>query len=174
MKDLLEACLNGTKGIPPRLIRRTADIDRAEEHLSKAERNGMAMNIMYEKGFFDWSIVCAYYSMYHATLASLWVLGLDARSHECAIVAFEAFYVKKMKVSEKLLVYLDKAKQLSEKYADSIKNVKKMRIEASYGLGELKSPEASIAMSNAKEFVTEITAIVHEARGFGYIKIGKK
>ena len=99
MKNLLESCLNGTKEIPPRLIKRDIDIGRAEEHLAKAERNGMAMDVMYEKGFFDWSVVCAYYSMYLAALASLWILGLDARSHECTIIAFEAFYVKKMKSS---------------------------------------------------------------------------
>lgn len=112
MKDRLEKCFSGTREIPPRLIQHEQDIDTAEKHLNKAERNRMAMDLMFEKGFFDWTVVCAYYAMYHATLASLWILGLEARSHECAIIAFEAFYVKKKLVSKKHLDQLKKAKQL--------------------------------------------------------------
>lgn len=174
MRDRLEKCFSGTREIPPRLIQYEQDIDTAEKHLNKAERNRMAMDLMFEKGFFDWTIVCAYCAMYHATLASLWILGLEARSHECAIIAFEAFFVKKKKVSEKHLEQLKKAKQLSERYVESLKEIKKMRIDASYGLGEIKSSDASLARSNAKEFVTAITALVSETKGFGYIKMKKE
>jgi hypothetical protein len=79
MNDKLDKCFQGTKGIPPRLIQKKPDIDKAESHLDKEELNVAAMETMFQTKFFDWSIVTAYYSMYHATLAALWLIGIDAQ-----------------------------------------------------------------------------------------------
>jgi uncharacterized protein (UPF0332 family) len=174
MRGVLDRCFKGTKEIPPRLLSKRPDIAAAEKHLAKAERNNAAMDLMFESGFLDWAIVCAYYSMYHATMASLWLLGIEARSHECAIAAFESFYVKKKKVSERYLEHLKRAKSLSDRYVDTLKEVKKMRISASYGLGEIRSEEASVAQANAKEFVTAINALISEEEGFGYKRMKKE
>ncbi len=144
----LRRCFEGTKGIPPRLIKVRPSASTAEEHLSKAERNILAMDLMNENKFFDWTIVCGYYAMYHATMASLWLLGLDARSHECALLAFRTFYIKKGRVGREYYEYLEKAKTLSEKYGETLEKVRFMRINASYGLGEAKSSEADTVASN--------------------------
>ncbi len=139
----------------------------AEEHLEKANQNLFAAKLMNDNKFFDWTITCSYYAMYHATMASLWLIGLDARSHECAIVAFEIFYVKEHKVDKEYVGYVNKAKTLSKKYSESLEYAKTERIKASYGLGEITSQEASKVLSDAREFVATIGQLVLEANGLG-------
>ncbi len=165
--DKLDKCFQGFGGFPPRLIKKKPDIITAEDHLEKAGRNLFAAKLMDENKFFDWAITCSYYAMYHATMASLWLIGLEARSHECAISAFEMFYVKEQKVGKEYLDYVKKAKTLNRKYADSLEYAKTERIKASYGLGGITSQEASKVLSDAREFVDAIGKLVLEAKGLG-------
>ena len=165
--DRLDKCFLGFVGSPPRLIRKRPDINVAEEHLEKANRNLFAAKLMNDNKFFDWAITCSYYSMYHATMASLWLIGLDARSHECAILAFEIFYVKEQKVGKEYLEYVRKAKTLNKKYSESLEYAKTKRIKASYGLGEITSQEVSKVLSDARDFVATINQLVLVAKGLG-------
>lgn len=161
----LRKCFEGTKEMSPRLAKVRPSISTAEEHLSKAERNLLAMSLMRENDFLDWAIVCGYYAMYHATMASLWLLGLDARSHECALLAFRTFYIKKGRISREYYEYIEKAKKLSKKYGESLNKARSMRIKASYGLEAVKHAKAELVASNAREFVNEIKRLVYEERG---------
>ena len=169
--NLLKRCFEGARNIPKRLRKVPVSTDKANEHLEKANRNILAASLMNENKYFDWVITCSYYAMYHATMASLWILGLEARSHECAIVAFETFYVKKKKVGREYLGYVKKAKKLSKKYADSLEYAKAERIKASYGLGEITSQEASKVLGEARDLITEITGIVSEEKEIEHIKM---
>ena len=169
--NTLDKCFEGAHNIPKRLRKVPVSTDKAEEHLEKARSNVLAAELMNKNKFFDWTITCSYYAMYHATMASLWVIGLEARSHECAIAAFESFYIKENKVGKKYLDYVKKAEKLSKKYIDFLEYAKSERIKASYGLGEITSQEASKVLSNARDFLAEITRIVSEARGFGYHRL---
>ena len=171
MIDRFEKCFSGSKEIPPRLIRKEPNVDKADEHMHKAEMNILAMEKMFESKFFDWTIVTAYYSMYHAVLAALWAIGIDARSHECAILAFEKFYTKQGKVDEKYLEFVNRAKELSKKYSNTLEQVRTLRVKASYGIGEIKSGEAESARTNAQDLVVELRKMIHEAKGFEYIKM---
>lgn len=166
----LERCFEGTLDLSPKLIEQEADLEAANEHIEKAENNMLAAKLMGENKFFDWQIVCSYYAMYHATMAALVLIGLEARSHECAVLAFEAFYEKK-KVPRQYLSYLKKAKQLSKSYSDTLASARTERIKASYGLGQIKSSEASNVMADAKDFTVEIKKLVFAASGNDYIKI---
>jgi|SRR3989339_1094303 len=166
----LDRCFEGTPDMSPKLIEQGVDVEGAKNHLDKAEHNLYAAQKMEENKLFDWQIVCAYYSMYHATMAALFLIGLEARSHECAIAAFEAFYISK-KVSKEYASYLKSAKQLSKNYSNTLANAKTERIKASYGLGEIRSDEANKVMSNARAFVGEIKALVYAASGNEYIKM---
>jgi len=168
--NLLERCFEGTPDMPPRLIKRGVDVEAAKNHLEKAEHNLHAAQKMEENKLYDWQIVCAYYSMYHATMAALFLIGLEARSHECAIASFEAFYINK-KVPKEYAAYLKNAKQLSKSYSDTLANAKTERIKASYGVGEIKSDEANKVMFNARAFVGEIKTLVYAASGNEYVKM---
>lgn len=165
--NLIDRCFEGASNVPKRLLRVPVSIEKAEEHLEKANRNLFAAKLMNDNKFFDWAITCGYYAMYHATMASLWLIGLEARSHECAIAAFEIFYVKEQKVGKEYLEYLNKAKTLDKKYADSLEYAKTERIKASYGLGEITSQEASKVLSDSREFVATIGQLALEAKGLG-------
>ena len=164
----LQRCFEGVKNVPKRLKEVPENLPNAEQHIQRAESNIRAASIMAENKFFDWCITCSYYAMYHATMASLWLIGLEARSHECAIEAFESFYVKKEATEKKHLIYVKRAKTLSDKYINSLESAKAERIKASYGLGEINSQEASRTLSEAREFVDEITRIIYEAKGIEY------
>jgi len=144
---LLDRCFEGAPNVPKRLLKVPASVEKAEEH--------------------DWAITCGYYAMYHATMASLWLIGLEARSHECAISAFEMFYVKEQKVDKEYLDYVKRAKTLGKKYSDSLEYAKTERIKASYGLGEITSQEASKVLSDAREFVATIDQLALGAKGLG-------
>ncbi|MFH0737569.1 MAG: HEPN domain-containing protein [Candidatus Micrarchaeota archaeon] len=169
--NLIDRCFEGAANVPKRLLKVPASIEKAEEHLEKANRNLIAAKLMNDNKFFDWTISCAYYAMYHATMASIWLIGIDARSHECAIAAFEVFYVKRQKVDKEYLEYVKKAKSLDSRYSDSLEYAKSERIKASYGLGGITSTEADRVLSDARDFVAEITRIVYESKGFGYQKM---
>lgn len=169
--SFLERCFEGAQNVPKRLRRVPESVEKAEEHLEKANWNLMAANLMNENKFFDWTITCSYYAMYHATMASLWLIGLEARSHECAIAAFEAFYIKEKGVGKEYLDYVRKAKGLSKKYADALEHAKTERVKASYGLGEITSKEALKVLADAREFASEITRIAYGAKGIGYSQI---
>ncbi len=167
----IEKCFEGSREVPKRLLKVEPSVSKAQEHLNKAVKNLEAAVLMDQNKFFDWSIICAYYSMYHALLSSLWLIGLDARSHECAIAAFETFYVKENKTVAKYIEYAKRAKTLTKKYSDSLKAVKAARINASYGIAEITSSEALKAIGETREFVQEVTRIVFEAKGIGYRKV---
>jgi uncharacterized protein (UPF0332 family) len=169
----LERCFEGTPDISPNLIERDVDAESASDHIDKAEGNLHAAKLMGENKIFDWQIVCSYYAMYHATMASLLLVGLEARSHECAIAAFKAIYVKR-EIPKEYLSHLKNAKELSKNYSNTIASAKTERLKASYGIGEIKSAEASKVMSDAKEFVIEIKKLVHAAQGHDYIRMKKE
>ncbi|MFA6328834.1 MAG: HEPN domain-containing protein [Candidatus Micrarchaeia archaeon] len=169
--DKLERCFNGSREIPPRLLQKEVSINAAEAHLKKAEGNLLTMEILLREKRFDWSVVAAYYAMYHATLSLLWLIGIDARSHECAIAAFETFYAKKGKVSSKYVEHLTHAKNMSEQYAETLEQIKTLRTKASYGIGEIKSPDTEFAKIKAKEFVSAVREILFEAKGSSYERI---
>jgi len=163
--DKLSKCFEGSKNSSPKMLRKERSVNLAEGHLEKAHQNLFVAKLMSDNKFFDWSITCSYYAMYHATMASLWLIGLYARFHECAIAAFEALYVKDQKVENEYLRYVQMARTLNKKYADSLEYAKAERIKASYGLVEITSPEASKVLSNAREFVAKINELVLEAKG---------
>ena len=169
--DKLDRCFVGSGREPPRLLKKEPSINAAEEHLQKAEANLLAMETMFQNKHFDWTVVTSYYAMYHAALSALWLIGIDARSHECAILAFEVFHARKGKVNAKYAEYIKRAKGLSEKYAETLEKAKALRVKASYGIGEISSSDAESARARAKEFVAAIREVVFEAKGSVYVRI---
>lgn len=88
---LLHDCFHPRVG-KPGLRKIPLDINRANEHLRKAQSNLRAMRLLFREDLFDWTVICGYYAMYHAVLAALHNIGLEARAHHCAMAAFGARY----------------------------------------------------------------------------------
>lgn len=156
---LLHDCFHPKAG-KPGLRKIPLDINRAKEHLRKAQSNLRAMRLMFREDLFDWTAICGYYAMYHAVLAALYNIGLEARAHHCAMAAFGEFYVERGKVKPEYIQYIEKAKQLEKKYADALEEARKNRVVVQYGVEVLTNDDAEWILEDAEDFVSKIEEIL--------------
>ncbi len=90
-KNKVEWCLNKAKkelqeGKKHRgLVKVDADIERAKEHLAKAERNLKVTLYLQRGGYSDWCSSSLFYMIYHCFLAILAKFGYETRNQECTI-----------------------------------------------------------------------------------------
>ena len=122
------------RGKRPELRRISPDMSTAKRHLDKARSNLNAMILMYNDDFFDWTVIRGYYAMYHAVLASLCSVGLRAFSHQCAISAFQKFFIVRGTTKKEYMDCLRKAKELEKKYSDSLAKIRENRVIVQYGV----------------------------------------
>ena len=71
----LRECFHPKEG-KPNLRKVPVNAERVKQHIDKAQSNLRAMKIMFDNDLFDWTIICGYYAMYHAVLASLFKIGI--------------------------------------------------------------------------------------------------
>ena len=133
-----------------------------KQHIDKAHSNLRAMKIMFDNDLFDWTIICGYYAMYHSVLASLFKIGIRARAHYCAIAAFKKFYVERGKVKPEYIRYIKKAKQLEQKYAETLEKAQEDRVVEQYGVEILTNDDAEWIIEDAKDFVLKIEEVIAE------------
>lgn len=155
----LRECFHPKEG-KPNLRKVTVNIDRARQHIDKAHRNLRAMKIMFDNDLFDWTIICGYYAMYHAVLASLFKIGIRATAHYCAIAAFKKFYVERGKVAPEYINYIRKAKQLEQKYAETLEKAQEERVVEQYGVEILTNDDAEWIIEDAQDFVLKIEEVL--------------
>jgi uncharacterized protein (UPF0332 family) len=161
IEKILHGCFHPKEG-RPNLHKITVNIERARQHIDKARRNLRAMKMMFDNDLFDWAIICGYYAMYHAVLAALFKIGIRATAHYCAIAAFKEFYVKRGKVRPEYISYIKKAKQLEQKYADTLEKAQGDRVVEQYGVEVLTNDDAEWILEDAKDFVLKIEEILAE------------
>lgn len=157
----LHECFHPKEG-KPNLRKVPINIERARQHIDKAHSNLRAMKIMFDSNLFDWAIICGYYAMYHAVLASLFKIGIRATAHYCAIAAFKKFYVERGKVSPEYVNYIEKAKQLEQKYAETLEKAQEERVIEQYGVEILTNDDAEWIVEDAKDFVLKIEEVLAE------------
>jgi uncharacterized protein (UPF0332 family) len=161
-KDL-EICFHPPKGKAGlRIIKPSKG--KAEGHLSKAMDSLRAMRLMYENDIFDWTIVCGYYAFYHALLATLSSIGIEATNHFCAITAFKSFFVERGKMPEEYLVYLNRAKELEVSYSESLEKAKETRVVVQYEITQLRNDDAEWIIDEAADFVEKMEEFVASKR----------
>jgi uncharacterized protein (UPF0332 family) len=159
VEKTLHECFHPKDG-KPNLHKITSGIERANQHIDKATKNLRAMKIMFDNDLFDWTIICGYYAMYHAVLASLLKIGIRATAHYCAIAAFKKFYIEQGKVAPEYIAYIQKAKQLEQKYADTLEKAQEERITEQYGVEILTNDDAEWIIEDAKDFVLKIEEVL--------------
>ena len=157
----LRECFHPKEG-KPNLRKVPASIEQARQHIDKAQRNLRAMKIMFDNGLFDWAIICGYYAMYHSVLAALFKIGIRATAHYCAIAAFKKFYVERGKVAPEYINYIKKAKQLEQKYAETLEKAQEERVVEQYGVEILTNDDAEWIIEDAKDFVLKIEEVLAE------------
>lgn len=157
----LDKCFHPKEG-KPNLRRIPVNMERARQHINKAHNNLRAMTAMSDNHLFDWTIVCGYYAMYHAVLAALFKIGIQAMAHYCAIAAFKKFYVERGKVAPEYVGYITKAKKLEQKYAETLEKAQSERVIEQYGVAVLTNDDAEWIIEDAKDFVLKIEEILAE------------
>jgi len=161
IEKILRDCFHPRKG-KPNLKKVRVDLSLVEQHMDKANNNLRAMQKMFDNDLFDWTIICGYYAMYHAVLASLLKIGIRATAHYCAIAAFKEFYVGQGEVSPEYVSFIKKAKHLEEKYADTLEKAQESRIIEQYGIEALTNDDAQWIIEDAKDFVLKIEEVLSE------------
>ena len=100
--------------------------------------------------------------MYHAVLASLFRIGIRATAHYCTIAAFKNFYVEREKVSHEYVNYIEKAKHLERKYAETLEKAQEERVVEQYVVEILTDDDAEWIIEDAKDFVLKIEEVLAE------------
>ncbi|MEW6685437.1 MAG: HEPN domain-containing protein [Candidatus Edwardsbacteria bacterium] len=157
----LHDCFHPKEG-KPNLHKIPVSIERAMQHIDKAHSNLRAMKIMFDNSLFDWMIICGYYAMYHAVLASLFKIGIRATAHHCAIAALKKFYVERGQVKPEYLNYIKKAKGLEQRYAGTLERAQENRVIEQYGVEILSNDEVEWIIEDAKDFVLKIEEVLAE------------
>ncbi|MBU1122402.1 MAG: HEPN domain-containing protein [Candidatus Omnitrophota bacterium] len=155
----LHGCFHPREG-KPNLRKVSVNSDRIKQHINKAHNNLRAMKMMFDNDLFDWTIICGYYAMYHAVLAALFKIGIQARAHYCAIAAFKKFYVERGNMNSEYMGYIKKAKQLEQKYAYTLEKAQEDRVIEQYGVEVLTNDDAEWIMEEAQNFVLKIEEVI--------------
>jgi uncharacterized protein (UPF0332 family) len=161
IEKILHGCFRPKEG-RPNLHKVPVNVERARQHIDKARKNLRAMKIMFDNDLFDWAIICGYYAMYHAVLAALLKIGIRATAHYCAIAAFKEFYVRRGRVRPEYISYIKKAKQLEQKYANTLEKAQEDRVIDQYGIEVLTNDDAEWILEDAKDFVLKIEEVLAE------------
>src|SRR3989344_5848745 len=88
-KNKVKWCLNKAKkelqeGKKHRgLVKIDVDLEKAREHLAKAEHNIMVTLYLQRGGFTDWGSSSLFYVIYHCFMAILAKFGYETRNQEC-------------------------------------------------------------------------------------------
>lgn len=161
MDKALHECFHPKKG-KSNLRKIDMSIEKGKQHIEKAHSNLRAMKIMFDNNLFDWTIICGYYAMYHALLASLFKIGIQATAHYCAIAAFKKFYIDRGKVKSEYINYIKNAKQLEKKYSEVLDKAQENRIIEQYGVDILSNDDAEQIIEDSDDFVLKIEEILAE------------
>lgn len=86
----------------------------ANKEIRLANEDRQAAIKSMSEGNMRWSIIQAYYSMFHSARALLYSRGFRERSHYCLIEAVRDLFVKAKKLDPLLLEALQEAKTLRE------------------------------------------------------------
>lgn len=89
-------------------------------------------------------------------MAALFRIGIQATAHYCAIAAFKEFYVKRGKVKPKYVNYIERAKQLEQKYAETLDKAQEHRVIEQYGVEIITNDDAEWIIEDAQDFVLKI------------------
>lgn len=79
------------KGTHRGLVEIEANLERAKEHIAKAEHNLKTTLYLHDGGFTDWCSSTIFYTIYHCFLAVLAKQGYETRNQECTFALIGSF-----------------------------------------------------------------------------------
>lgn len=72
------------------LVKPDPDLQKAKEHINKAEHNLKATLYLQKGGYTDWCSSTLFYTIYHSFMAILAKFGYESRNQECTFAAIES------------------------------------------------------------------------------------
>lgn len=159
-----EACLEAKK-----LRKVRVDLSEAKKHVGKARANLEVMNYLKAGKYFDWVVISAYYSMYHAALALLALKGYEGKDHRCVMTALRKLYVPAELESQ--LGEIERVAKLNNKLVRGLDKVRRKRIAAQYEVAEIEPVDSNWAASSASEFVDKAEEIVYASEGISLERV---
>ncbi len=152
----IEECKKYGKRIKHRgLLEINPNVEKAKEHIEKAEHNLNAIGKFKEIDFSDWSISAGFYSIYHCFLAIAVKFGYESRNQTCTIALIELLKEQnKINIDQKFINIL-KEGDIKDVHENTII---RMREDYTYGIDVSVEDETKIKdlIENCKE-VIEIT-----------------
>ena len=140
MNSQFKHCIDKHKLIK---VKDTADLISKELSESQSDLSS-AQSSLNEKNH-KWTIVQAYYSMFHASKALIYKKGYREKSHHCLAIALKALFV-----DENIM---------EEKYYNYFRDCMALRHDADYGM--IYSAESSKEVVDwAKEFLKEAKKLI--------------
>jgi len=89
------------------LLKRNPNLEKAREHLTKAEHNLSGITKFKQIGFSDWSMSAGFYCIYHCFLAIAAKFGYDSGNQTCTISLMKYLKEKnKINLDEKFIELL--------------------------------------------------------------------
>jgi len=162
LENKLEWCIKKAKkeGEKHRGLKKTKpDMERAKEHIAKANHNLRAMLYFIKGNFTDWSVNACFYSMYHCLLAILAKHGYESRNQECTFAAVE-YLIKNKKVNLDIN-WLRKISSFDKKQTEE--EIIQLREEFQYGTETiLNQKKVKKLMEDAKEFIEVVREVLKE------------
>ena len=138
-KNKVNWCLNKAKkeGEKHRgLVQINPNIEKARDHIAKAEHNLKATLYLQKGGYTDWCSSTLFYTMYHCFLALLAKFGYESRNQECTF-ALMANFIEEGKIT------------LAQEYLEkvSILNVRETQ----------ESPETAVSIREEYQYSTKVS-----------------
>lgn len=142
-----------------KLKRITSNRLKSKEHIEKAKHNLLAADYNIKGGFNDWAVSQAYYAMYHALLAILYLFGYESKNHECTISAVEHLIeTKKIYFEIKDIAFIRTTEQMK------MQDAKSLREEFQYGTKtDVNKEILNNLITKSKEIVEKIEIILGNA-----------
>jgi len=122
-----------------------------KQYLDQSEEELDASRLLFEKGFYREAISRAYYSMFHATQALLFLKEIFPRSHKGVIQKFGEEFVKSGVLETKMGHLLSQAES--------------MRLKADYDVGvKITKDECEEILDNCEFFISKIKVTIKEIK----------
>lgn len=130
-----------------RLIKMKIEKDIIKKEFEESKNDFNKCKKTFEEQDYKWTIVKAYYSMFHSAKALVYYGGYREKSHYCLMIALESLYVETNKIEGS--------------YVDMFKDVMRLREDADYGMIYSENA-AKMAVSNVGKFIEKTKEILKE------------
>jgi len=133
--------------------------------ISKDKKIKESLNYPEKTTFFDWVIVCSYYSIFHAAQALLGIkhIKINSRMHHATLISFAKHFIINNELADELfLIYEDAENKASELLEIFEEEKSKRGLFQYYRLSRNNLQPAQESINNAKKFLQTIQEVLRK------------